>query len=312
MGWDARHWWMPLSEAVFSGVPLYVGSAIDNKPPLFEFLNLIIAATGHYSLIFLVVIGVVNGIVAGLVGTWVKRNYNLIAGVLAGLLYMSVLPVIDGYQIGVRQFGIVGILYAMCASKPAKNGIGLAIGGLFTQYVTLAIPVFMYKMYNDGSVELRMHYIRFLSSGLATALFGYIIVGIIWGRRSVVNALMNTYMIGPVYFLTIESQRFMTTGGQKFSPFFDLPFYISQLLEVILSIPHIVIPACLFVLMQRNSVNERSKDHMLIGITITMLLPLLARSFLSYWLYSAPFLSAMSAISINRLINDNIDMINIV
>lgn len=178
--------------------------------------------------------------------------------------------------------------------------------------MTLAIPVFMYKMYNDGSVELRMHYIRFLSSGLATALFGYIIVGIIWGRRSVVNALMNTYMIGPVYFLTIESQRFMTTGGQKFSPFFDLPFYISQLLEVILSIPHIVIPACLFVLMQRNSVNERSKDHMLIGITITMLLPLLARSFLTYWLYSAPFLSAMSAISISRLINDDIDMINIV
>lgn len=123
MGWDARHWWMPLSEAVFSGVPLYVGSAIDNKPPLFEFLNLIIAAAGHYTLIFLVVIGVVNGIVAGLVGTWVKRNYNLIAGVLAGLLYMSVLPVINGYHIGVRQFGIVGILYAMCDPSQLKMAL---------------------------------------------------------------------------------------------------------------------------------------------------------------------------------------------
>ena len=57
---DVTNIWKPLAFEVLSGTKLYAGletATWDNKPPLFEFLNIVIGMTGSYELVFWYVSG---------------------------------------------------------------------------------------------------------------------------------------------------------------------------------------------------------------------------------------------------------------
>ncbi|MFB6186171.1 MAG: hypothetical protein ABEI86_04795, partial [Halobacteriaceae archaeon] len=48
---DVTERWLVVVQAVLhDGVPLYVPPAVDNKPPLFQYLNLLAGASGNYAL----------------------------------------------------------------------------------------------------------------------------------------------------------------------------------------------------------------------------------------------------------------------
>jgi len=59
---DVRLVWYELAHAVASGTPLYTGVAVDNKPPLFELLNVGAYLTGEYVLTLVLLVGLANGL----------------------------------------------------------------------------------------------------------------------------------------------------------------------------------------------------------------------------------------------------------
>ncbi|WP_227377285.1 hypothetical protein [Haladaptatus halobius] len=61
---DMTTMWRPVAEAVLAGAPPYLTAPVDNKPPLFEYLNLAVAATNRYLVVFLLLVGLANGAVA--------------------------------------------------------------------------------------------------------------------------------------------------------------------------------------------------------------------------------------------------------
>jgi len=60
---DARLVWIPVARAVLNGTPLYTKEAVDNKPPLWHYFNLLFEISGSYILTGLIVIGIANIIV---------------------------------------------------------------------------------------------------------------------------------------------------------------------------------------------------------------------------------------------------------
>lgn len=300
--WDAQNWWIPVAEAVFSGTPLYIGSALDNKPPLFEILNLIIFSTGHYELVFLILMGVANGLVAILLASYIQNKHTIQTSLLAGLLYLSALPAMNGLEINVRQFGIIGVLLAMHFSTPTFRGIALATGGLFTQYIILTIPAFLYDQYKAEHTSTRTQFLKFITAGLTTVTLAYMIVGLIWGGKSVFYGFVNSYAIAPYYVLNVESQRLMTTGGKMFSPLVAPMFYLSEVADVIIRLLYILIPASVFIVREISQQRNWSDEVFLIAITVLLLLPILIRGFKTNWVYSVAFLSTMSAIVISERI----------
>lgn len=89
---DAREVWYPLSQAVLAGERLYV-DVPDNKPPLFQFLNLGVAATDAYVPTFLFLLGLANLATAVLVYRWYASHDDPGVDVLAAFLLVLALPV---------------------------------------------------------------------------------------------------------------------------------------------------------------------------------------------------------------------------
>jgi hypothetical protein len=301
LSWDAQNWWIPVSEAVFSGTPLYVGAAMDNKPPLFQFLNLAVASTGYYNFVFLFLIGLTTGFVALLLAMWIQRIRDKTAGLLAGLLFLSCVPAAGGFIINVRTFGVAALLVALLLQGPIKKGVAIAVGGLFTQFIIFAIPVVVYHNFCQNSNDFfKSWFLKFSSAGLSIVAISYAVVGLIWGVESLFAGIVQSFIIGPLYAVATESPLGMTTGGEQYAPLTNPLFYSSELIDVIIRIPHVLIPAYLLIRTQIIDEKNWSTKKLLIGLSFVLLLPLLVRGFRTNWIYSLPFLSGMAGIMISE------------
>ncbi|WP_273835103.1 hypothetical protein [Halococcus sp. PRR34] len=192
--YDAREVWQPLASEVFGGAALYA-TVWDNKPPLFQVLNLIVAATDAYVSVFLIAIAFANLATAVLIVVLCDREGYARVGRLAALLFLAMCLALPGYQINPRQFANVGILIALIATRPAVAGGAVAVAGLLTQFSVLAIPVVVWRRWRARTTVRsdERWLFRFIATGLAVVAVAYLAVGAVWGTDAMVAGFKDTF-----------------------------------------------------------------------------------------------------------------------
>jgi hypothetical protein len=185
---DARDVWLPLAEGVLSdGAPLYGPDQWDNKPPLWQFVNIGVAALGPYYIIFYALIGVAHGIAAYLVSVWVRRaGYDRI-GLVSALFFMSAVPLVFAARINPRPFAEIALFIAiLTASRSgAVSGVSLSVATLFSQFSIFAAPIIAWRAVGGESRQRQFQWlIAFGSGGIAIAALSYGIVWFIWGTET--------------------------------------------------------------------------------------------------------------------------------
>lgn len=117
---DVRLVWYDLAREVAAGMPLYTGAAVDHKPPVFELLNVGAYLTGEYVLALLLVVGLANGAAAVLLWRVLAARGHPRVGALGALLFLLVLPLVDGTVGNVRSLAVAGLLFAL-AGRPRRR-----------------------------------------------------------------------------------------------------------------------------------------------------------------------------------------------
>ncbi|WP_423743255.1 hypothetical protein V5735_09200 (plasmid) [Haladaptatus sp. SPP-AMP-3] len=296
---DVRCCWRPLAEAVLAGKPMYVRPAVDNKPPLFELLNVAVAATGQYLLVFFVLIGIVNAFSAILL--WricAERNASRV-GLMAGLLFLTSVPATGGTVVNVRSFAIAGILLALWVKHPLARGAVIAAAGLFSQHAVFAVPVLAY----DGLRYLERDdwtawLTKFVAGGLGVVAVSFAFVYAVWGSASFHGALYWSFGAAKKY----------TTNPAVPSLIGDTSRWLAALYRETIKHLFLLVPAAVVV---HQLVTERGSKRVLRStnapvVTATLLafamtIPLFVRAYRAYWLYPLPFLALLASIGYQQL-----------
>jgi hypothetical protein len=292
---DPRNAWIEVSQAVLSGTPLYIGEAAHGKPPLFQFINIIVSATGKYSIVFLILIGLVNGLSAILI--WrLGRKYNReIIGIVAAVLFIGFLPVVNGTNINNKSLSIVFVLAAMNSPKAVIRGGALACAGLISRYAIFAIPVVAWDQVRDFEWQTLIRWLAiYVITGLGTLVLLFGLVGLIWGVSSV-EAGLEFFFIGGGNFAQGQSNQ---------SPLGSLPVWGGMILYAM----SILIPLLVFLSVElpSNTISvikgNWGMEEFATILLFTLSLPLLIRSYYKYWVLPLPFISILAASGIEMLL----------
>ncbi len=291
---DVRCCWRPLANAVLAGQPIYIRPVVDNKPPLFELLNVAIASTGQYLFVFFVLIGVANAACAVLLWRICADRGATRVGLMAGLLFLTSVPATGGTVINVRSFAIAGILLALWVEHPLARGALVAGAGLFSQHAVFAIPVLAYDRlrYLDRDSGLRW-VARFAGGGVAVVVASFALVDVIWGVQSLHGALYWSFGAAEKY----------TTNPVVPSVIGDTHRWMEALYRGIIKHLFLIVPATIVV---RLAATERGANRVIRStsaplvtatfLALSMSVPLLVRAYRAYWLYPLPFLALLASI----------------
>lgn len=185
-------YWIPLGKAALAGEQIYTSAAI-NKPPIFQLLNIIATWTGHYRLIFVLLISTVNFLSAVIVYKLCKRYINVRVGFVAGLLYLSGAYHLNIFIINSRQFSVLFILLSFYATAAWSRALSISIAGLFTQFSIFAIPALLYEDYRRERFT-SIHVISFISVGLFVLVISYGLIAIFWEPETAFRAFRFTFL----------------------------------------------------------------------------------------------------------------------
>ncbi|MFC6793005.1 hypothetical protein ACFQFH_20140 [Halobaculum halobium] len=287
---DAREVWYPVAEAVSSGEALYLGNAGDNKPPLFEILNVLFYQTGQYELSFFAFVGLSNALAAVLLYRWVAQDYSLIFGEAAALLYLSTLPLINGTILNVRSVAVVCLLFALYTEKPFAKGVSIATGAMFSQYTALAaIPILLWGIHR--SKRTREWVFSYISAGLLVIAVSYGTVGVIWGVESFQQAILSSVLAAGDYVATPVR-----------NPLINPIRWVSLLGLVIVSTVHVCVPAAILISRKVRSQPIQiiaSSPNSVLGqsliLSVLYFCTLFIKSLRYYWVFVMPFFSVLTA-----------------
>lgn len=195
---NVRHIWYPFARHVLGGGVPYVGFW-DNKPPVFQLVNVIAATTGSlpaYIMVFYLLIGLANGVTA--VGLWelTSRYQHRTVGLLAAILYVLLIPEV-GYQIDPRQLANALVLVAFLVPSPVTAGVATALAGLTTQYAVLLIPAIalFHLARRDGDRQTIIHWlIIYAGTGLAVVGAVFAVIGLLWGPAAALGGFEMTFL----------------------------------------------------------------------------------------------------------------------
>lgn len=208
MAGNARNVWQPFAEAVLSGGDIYVAHW-DNKPPLFQFINIFSELTGHYRLVFTLLIGTANFLAAVIIFKLCQRHFSQKTGLVAGLFYLSGGLLFNLIQaINPRQFAVVLILLAFLFSTASARGVSIAAAGLVSQYSVFAIPALIYDDYRRDRLTVR-RFITFSIAGLGTVAGIFGIVALVWSPDAAVTGIQYSFFAFGEY-TTGYSERGLT------------------------------------------------------------------------------------------------------
>lgn len=298
---DVRCCWRPLAEAVLAGQPIYVRPAVDNKPPLFELLNVAVAATGEYLLGFLLLVGATNAIISVLLWQLCSRRGAPRTGLVAGGLFLASVPLAGGTVINVRSFAIAGILLALSVRHPVARGAAVAAGGLFSQHAVFSIPVLAYDRYRELDRPEGVRWVgTFALSGLAVVAAAFAVVYAVWGWPSLEGAFYWTFLVAEQY----------TTNPTVPSLLGDTDAWLLSLYDFGLRHLGVIVPASVGVwvsLTDRESAWSQHSTAVPVVtaalLAVSMTAPLVVRAYRAYWLYPLPFLALLASVGIESLFN---------
>ena len=200
---DVTQVYFPMARGVLGGGDLYIVQW-DNRPPLFQFLNIGVGATGEYMLVFYLLLAVANTVTAYLIYRLTSKHYLENVGLLAAILYIFALPIAGGVVIGARPFANILLLASLIVTSPMTIGLFLAAAALFHQYAILATPAVLlyHHIFNTKNIDV-MWLGRFTVAGLITVSLSYAFVAVIWGSDSLIAGIRYT-VLGAGEYVTQE------------------------------------------------------------------------------------------------------------
>ncbi|WP_231188743.1 hypothetical protein [Haladaptatus sp. DYF46] len=278
---------------MLAGKPIYVRPAIDNKPPLFELLNITVAATGHYLLVFFVLVGCANAAIAILLWRICIQHDASRVGLMAGFLFLMSVPVAGGTVINVRSFAIAGIILSLSVSNPVARGASIAVAGLFSQYAVFAIPALVYDRLRELDRESGIKWLAsFAFAGLGVVAITFAFVYVVWGEASFNGAIYWSFGAAKKY----------TTNSVVPSLIGDTSQWMNALYHEALNHLVIIVPAVTVVQLafstrdaERPILSTNAPVMTTALLAVSMTLPLFVRAYRAYWLYPLPFLALLAA-----------------
>jgi len=292
--WDVLIVWQPLADTLLDGGQLYLGTAVDNKPPLFELLNVAVGATGHYYPVFLFLVGTANGLSAVLLVRFLRRQDMGREGIVTAVLFLAALPLIDGTIVNVRSFALVGVLAALWSRDPVLRGGAVAVAGMFSQYAFLAAPALVYDGVSPDGALPRRHWIaRFAVALVAVVVSSFGVVAVLWGSEAAVAGIEQSF--GNALEYTARD------GIGVRSPLAAPVVWAGYLYNTGVRIAFVLIPAFAGVV----TVADRTRrtrawgpPQLLLALAVLFTLPLVVRALPFYWVLPLPFYAALAAVAL--------------
>ncbi|WP_227355627.1 hypothetical protein [Haladaptatus salinisoli] len=297
---DVRCCWRPLAEAVLAGQPIYVRPAVDNKPPLFELLNVAVAATGRYLLVFFLLVGLANALSAILLWRICARRGASHVGLVASLLFLVSVPAAGGIVVNVRSFAVAGILLSWYVRNPTGRGAAVAVAALFSQHAVFAIPALVYDRVRELDRRSGVRWTTaFALGGSSVVAATFAFVYVVWGSQSFYGAVYWTVGVAGKY----------ATNPVVPSLVGDTDRWLSALYREGMKHLILLVPAAIAV---QLALTDRGRERLIpssnapLVVTTTLLalsmtVPLFVRAYRAYWLYPLPFLALLASLGYQRL-----------
>ena len=312
---DLTELWHPLAREVLSGEALYLGSTVDNKPPLFLILNTLIEFVGPYYPLFFIVLGTVNGTVAFLVYRHLATNDLPQIGVIGALFFLSALPLVNGTKINVRSFALLGVMVSIMIRNSILRGGAISVAGLFSQYAVFLIPVLMWDSYRDSNTrrEWVIWSLKFIISGLIVLLMVFAVLALVWSPTS---ALSGFYWSFGFKLQPLPDTDPLRPGAVPPGAYFSCrwgPYLCNPLVwggylyyrasRLVYLLPFTAIGS-LLALKSLHSGSWTVREQSLFAMG-ALSLPLLIRAFGQYWILPLPFIAILAAFGIAYFIRGN-------
>lgn len=181
---DVRLVWYDFARAGASGTPVYTGAAVDSNPPLFQLLNVGASLTGEYVLTLVLLVGLVNGLTAVCLWQAAAVRGHSQTGALGALLFLLVLPLVDGTVFNVRSLAVAAILFAFATRPSVTRGAGVACAVCCSQHAVFVFPVVACDGYVRGG-RSRRWLVRFVATRTLFVALAYgTVLAVCGGRRS--------------------------------------------------------------------------------------------------------------------------------
>jgi hypothetical protein len=296
---DVNTTWLPVAEAIFSGTPLYLGDAIDNKPPLFEYINILVAATDHYLIGFLLLVAVSNASIAVLLWNLHSRRGQASRGFLSGLLFLLLAPLVNGHGINVRSFMLVGVLFALTRTRPTGQGVGLAFAASISQYAVFTIPSIIYSQLKSTSQNSQIFCIgMFFSTFIFFIAVVYSSVWVVWGEDSFWAALY--WSVGFAQTYVFEWDPSLWNKPQSWA---RIHTQVIKNLVVLIALSIVGIGMAVHEFAVKETSWSYGAQELVLLAVFTA--PLIIRALPIYWMYVLPWLcsfAALGALGVMRLV----------
>lgn len=290
--YDAGEVWLPIARQLSEGKVLYVTTRTDNKTPLFHALNYVVYRTGHYTLVFYLLIGAANTAAAYLLWLWLDRNGMYRAGVLAGFLFVAAVLLINGDIINVRSFALVCLLLAVLQRAPVKRGVWTGLGVLFSQFVVFAIPVLLYDGFRTAA-DRRGWTTLFVVSGLGVGVLCFAALLAVWGPTAFLRGIDMT-------FLSIA--EYAVAHQDDYNPFLNPFLWLENLVRVAMNLLFVLLPAGVAALQAVLTDHDYGWTPFAGAVFLSgsFLLTLFIKSLPYYWVFPTAFLAVVGAIGVVR------------
>ncbi|MFC7251217.1 hypothetical protein ACFQJ5_15410 [Halomicroarcula sp. GCM10025324] len=285
--------WAQIGDDVLAGMALYA-QVPDNKPPLWEAVVIVAAATPVPFLVMLAVVGVGGAALVWNTHRLVKAELRPAATVVASFsLALGIVWMTNGF-INNKIVALALLTAGLTANRPSRSGLLYGLGFLIAQHLLLAAPAVAWW-------EWRRHDYRAVVTigglALGTAIAGYVIVGLIWGLSASVAAVRQTMFATPAY--AVAESQFQTSGSLLKAPgrYVQLlneriSVYTFQLVFATIGAAHLL------------SARRASPAVGWLGVALTTTLgsALLVRVYRHYWLLILPGLAILAGLGAEWLL----------
>lgn len=295
LGSNVLNGWLPFHQRVFNGGDLYEWPRM-NKPPVWKLFSLAVAATGSYIPVILSLTAGANALTAYLIYRFGCQHGWKQAGFIAGVLFLVIIPFLNGYEVNPRQFALVGLLVGLVWKSPKYVAVAHALGALSIQYLILAFPIAIWYhwRYNNWRWQAVALYST-IGGGLV--ILSYLLVGLIWGPDDLLRAIRYTVLRSEQY-----SERYVQKGISLFAP---TDFWTEKIYQDALKSPLAPLVA-LGVLTSFSDEPSFDPGIMIVGWAVILATPLVIRPVPTYWLLPAPFIVILATWPIDILLGSEL------
>lgn len=301
---DFVTFWEPLSDAVLSGSPIYLNGTADNKPPVFLFVDLFTGLFDQQAAVFVLLVGLTNGIAAVLLWRLLEQYGGRETGIIAAILFLLLVPAFNAHLIQAGSFAMTFVLMSLLTDRAVVSGVLVAIAGLFYQYAVLVVPaVLLVQLCRTEKDTVRWGAL-YVGGGLLTVAVVFAIVGLLWSPKSALAGLYWSFGI-PTGVTSAPLRSYTPPPGQYVGGIWLLnrperwAGFGSQIIRNLLPL---FIPIGIALKSETWTFDSESIVMHTLVLAFAASLPLLIRTYLDYTILALPFICVLAAIGIERLI----------